>query len=83
MAKKKIKPFKIYFLTHSLLADFQEHGGICSMEAEEDLFLKLYELEEEKIDPDDFLDYAKLVFGLSKKDLKRAYIRFLDYVKYK
>ena len=77
----QIKPFKIYFLTHSLLADFQEKGGICSMDAEEELFLNLYDLEKENKDIDEFLGKIDLIFGLGKKDLRRAYVRFLDYVK--
>lgn len=77
----KVKPFKIYFLTQSLLSDFQEKGGICSIEAEEELFLNLYALEQEKMDVDDFLKNIKFDFGLKKTDLRRAYTRFLDYVK--
>lgn len=78
-----VKPFKIYFLTHSLLSDFQEKGGVCSMEAEENLFNDLYALEENELDVDIFLNNINFDFELGKRDLKRAYKRFLEYVKYK
>jgi len=71
--------FKAYFITHSLLSDFQDKGGFCAMMAEEGLLWDVCSLIENKIDEKAFLDNQGFVLGLKKRNLTTAFKRYEKY----
>ena len=77
MSRKKI--WEAYYLTHFLLTDFQTTGGICSMEAEEELFYLLLDFLDKKRTEKQVLEEIDCYFGLTKHNLTRA---IKDYEKY-
>lgn len=77
MSRKNI--FKAYFITCSLLSDFQEAGGIHSMNAEEDLLNWSLNFVIGKTDEEKFTSDIGWTFGLKEKHLKKALKEYKEY----
>ena len=70
--KKRELLFKAYYITHSLLSDFQENGGICSMKAEELLFYDVSDFLGNHITELELVVAMKFRHGLTKRNLTKA-----------
>ena len=69
---KKVNAWKAYYISHSLLADFQENGGFHTMIAEEMLFNNVIDFLENKKTEAELLHDIEFDFGLKKKNLTKA-----------
>lgn len=82
MTMKKENIFKAYFITRSLLEDFQKKGGFHTMLAEEILLSGVLDsFLNNTITDYNLINSIKFDFGLTKKHLDKAIKNYNKYMK--